>query len=177
MATAIKPTVEAAESVDDVAVDCPECLAESLGWLLAQADYGLASAINASLSPLGVSHRTIHVLATALDGEYTQKELADLIGLDKTTMVVTIDELEAAGLAERLPSETDRRARVISVTKKGEGKVREGKTVIDRVQNDLLGSLPARERKIFLESLGTLVKERFAGQIHCSPTRRREPRA
>ena len=42
-----------------------------------------------------------------------------MVGLDKTTMVVTLDELEAAGLAERRPSPTDRRARVIAVTKAG----------------------------------------------------------
>ena len=36
-----------------------------------------------------------------MTGAYTQTELARLIGLDKTTMVVTVDELEAAGLAKR----------------------------------------------------------------------------
>jgi DNA-binding MarR family transcriptional regulator len=174
MATATKPRIEPVDEA--VAVESPNCLAENLSWLLAQANYGLASEINASLGPLGISNRNLHVLTTAVTGEYTQKELAELIGLDKTTMVVTIDELEAAGLAERRPSETDRRARVISVTKSGERKVREGRAVIDGIQKDLLSSLPARDRKNFLESLGTLVKERFGGQIHCSPARRREPR-
>jgi MarR family transcriptional regulator for hemolysin len=174
MATATKPQIEPVEEA--AASEAPNCLAENLSWLLAQANYGLASEINASLGPLGISNRNLHVLTTALTGNYTQKDLAELIGLDKTTMVVTIDELEAAGLAERRPSETDRRARVISVTKSGERKVREGRAVIDEIQKDLLGALPARERKIFLESLGTLVKERFGEQIHCSPARRREPR-
>jgi MarR family transcriptional regulator for hemolysin len=35
------------------------------------------------------------------------------------THVVTVDELEKAGLAERRPSSRDRRARVISVTEAG----------------------------------------------------------
>ena len=42
-----------------------------------------------------------------------------MIGLDKTTMVVTVDELERAGLAERQASSTDRRARIIKVTPAG----------------------------------------------------------
>ena len=46
------------------------------------------------------------MLSTARTGEFTQKELADMVGLDKTTMVVTVDALEAAGLAERVPSPT-----------------------------------------------------------------------
>src|SRR5262245_10600392 len=97
--------------------ECPECLAGNLGWLLTQAHFNLVSEVAAALEPLGVSNRGYHVLATARSGEYTQKELAERIGLDKTTMVVTVDELEQKGLAERKPSSTDRRARVISVTR------------------------------------------------------------
>ena len=39
-----------------------------------------------------------------MQGEYTQTELVRMVGLDKTTMVVTLDQLEAEGLAERRPS-------------------------------------------------------------------------
>jgi len=154
----------------------PDCLAGNLSWLLTQAHFNLVSEIAAAFEPLGVSNRGYHVLATARGGEYTQKELAERIGLDKTTMVVTVDELEGAGLAERRPSSTDRRARVISVTKAGERKVREGQAIVDRIQADVLDTLPARERKVFLEALGTLVKDRLAEPAECSqPLRRREP--
>jgi MarR family transcriptional regulator, transcriptional regulator for hemolysin len=158
--------------------ECPECLSENLSWLLTQAHFNLVSEIAAAFEPLGVSNRGYHVLATARTGEYTQKELAERIGLDKTTMVVTVDELEEKGLAERRPSSTDRRARVIAVTKAGERTVREGQTIVDRIQKDVLTSLPAKERKVFLEALGTLVKDRLAEPAECSPPlRRREPRA
>jgi MarR family transcriptional regulator, transcriptional regulator for hemolysin len=167
-----KEELERTRSADD----CPDCLAENLSWLLTQAHYNLVSEIAVAFEPLGVSNRGYHVLATALSGEYTQKELAERIGLDKTTMVVTVDELEKAGLAERQPSSIDRRARVISVTKAGERKVREGQEIVERIQNDVLESLPTRERKLFLEALGTLVKDRLAEPAECSPPlRRREP--
>ncbi|MEK8105286.1 MarR family winged helix-turn-helix transcriptional regulator [Micromonospora sp. M12] len=39
--------------------------------------------------------------------------------MDKTTMVVTLDQLERAGLAERRPVPTDRRARLVAVTPAG----------------------------------------------------------
>jgi DNA-binding MarR family transcriptional regulator len=159
------------------AEDCPDCLAENLSWLLTQAHFNLVSEIAAAFEPLGVSNRGYHVLATADSGEFTQKELAERIGLDKTTMVVTVDELEKAGLAERRPSGTDRRARVISVTRAGERKIREGQEIVDRIQGDVLTSLPAKERKIFLEALGALVKDRLSEPAECSPPlRRREPR-
>src|SRR4051812_41904445 len=158
--------------------ECPECLAGNLGWLLTQAHFNLVSEVAAALEPLGVSNRGYHVLATARTGEYTQKELAEQIGLDKTTMVVTVDELEEKGLAERLPSSTDRRARVISVTKAGERTVAQGQKIIDRIQGDVLDSLPSQERRVFLESLGSLVQDRLAHPAPDSPPlRRREPRA
>jgi MarR family transcriptional regulator, transcriptional regulator for hemolysin len=167
-----KDELERTRSADD----CPDCLASNLSWLLTQAHYNLVSEIAVAFEPLGVSNRGYHVLATALSGEYTQKELAERIGLDKTTMVVTVDELEKAGLAERQPSSIDRRARVISVTKAGERKVREGQEIVEGIQNDVLESLPTGERKLFLEALGTLVKDRLAEPAECSPPlRRREP--
>jgi DNA-binding MarR family transcriptional regulator len=157
--------------------DCPDCLSHNLSWLLTQAHFNLVSEISAAFEPLGVSNRGYHVLATALNGEFTQKELAERIGLDKTTMVVTVDELERKGLAERRPSTTDRRARVISVTKAGERKVAQGEEIVERIQGDVLESLPAKERKVFLEALGSLVKDRLSESADCSPPlRRREPR-
>jgi MarR family transcriptional regulator, transcriptional regulator for hemolysin len=162
----------------DSLAECPDCLSGNLGWLLSQAHFNLVSEIAAAFEPLGVSNRGYNVLATARAGEFTQKELAEQIGLDKTTMVVTVDELEKAGLAERRPSSTDRRARVISVTKAGERKVQQGQEIVDRIQNDVLTSLPSKERKLFLEALGTLVKDRLSEPAECSPPlRRREPKA
>jgi DNA-binding MarR family transcriptional regulator len=173
VATTPRETRQSIKPVDE----CPDCLAGNLGWLLTQAHFNLVSEVGAALEPLGVSNRAYHVLATARTGEYTQKDLADRIGLDKTTMVVTLDELEEKGLAERRPSSTDRRARVIAVTKAGERTVASGQKIIDRIQEDVLESLPAKERKVFLESLGSLVKDRLAQPAPDSPPlRRREPR-
>jgi len=157
--------------------ECRESLCTNLSWLLGQASFALGSEINGAFAGLGVSPRGHFVLEAALGGEYTQSELADTIGLDKTTMVVTVDELEAAGLAERRPSATDRRARVIVVTPKGKRAVTAGREVIDRVQADVLSVLPARERKVFLDALSELVRTRLSGPSGCTaPARRKQPR-
>jgi MarR family transcriptional regulator, transcriptional regulator for hemolysin len=116
----------------------------------------LKTELTAALEQLGVSPRAHHVLATALGGEYTQTELASIVGVDKTTMVVTLDELEAAGLAERRPSATDRRARIIVVTKAGQRKVRQAEEIASRIHADVLGTLPAGERQALLEGLSRL---------------------
>ena len=153
-----------------------ECLAGNLSWLLSQAHYGLASQVHDAFEPLGISGRSYHVLAAALTGDYSQTELAELVGLDKTTMVVTMDELERQGLAERRPSERDRRARVIAVTPAGKRKVEDARKVIERIQGEVLEAIPARQREAFLRGLGELVRTRLGDCAGCAPMRRREPK-
>jgi DNA-binding MarR family transcriptional regulator len=158
--------------------DPPQCLTSNLSWLLSHASHVLGTEVAAALAPLGLGTRGYCVLATAMRGDHTQTELANLIGLDKTTLVVTIDELEAAGLAERKPSSTDRRARVIAVTTAGERRVAEAQRIVDSIQADVVASLPKRDQQGLLDALGRLVSDRLAEPVECSPPlRRRQPRA
>jgi DNA-binding MarR family transcriptional regulator len=132
--------------------------------------------MTAAFEPLELSMRGYQVLATAARGAYTQKELADMVGLDKTTMVVTIDELEATGLAKRRPSGTDRRARVIGVTAAGKRKAAQAQKLVQSVQDDVLATLPPAQRRALLGALGTLVTDRLSQPVECTkPPRRRAP--
>jgi DNA-binding MarR family transcriptional regulator len=151
----------------------PAPLASDLCWLLSRASHALMTEMTAALEQSGISPREHSVLITAMTGAYPQTELARMIGLDKTTMVVTVDELEAAGLAERQPSKTDRRARVIAVTAAGARKVRAAEKVLDRVRGDVLAALPEDERDVFLRSLGRLACGRLAEPVACSQSVRR----
>lgn len=152
-------------------------LATNLSWLLGQASHALLTEMTAGLESLGVSPRAYHVMSLALTGEFTQIELAQTVGLDKTTMGVLVDELEAAGLAERLPSSTDRRARVVSVTEAGMAKVAEAEDVFEAVQRDVLAALPARQRQPFIDALAHLVGARLSKPSACAkPPRRRAPK-
>jgi MarR family transcriptional regulator, transcriptional regulator for hemolysin len=151
---------------------------QDLGFLLSQASYVLGTQLAAALIETGISPRHYCVMSKALQGEFTQIRLAELCGLDKTTMVITLDELEKAGLAERKPSPTDRRARIIEVTPAGERKVAGARTVVAGIYEDLLASLPENERDIFLNGLVTLVNGRLSTPVHCDQTpRRRSPKA
>jgi len=154
------------------------CLMGNLGWMLDQANHALGSEVAGALAPLDLGQRGFCVLSAAMDAELTQTELASMIGLDKTTMVVTVDELERKGFAERLPSPTDRRARVIKVTEAGRSKVAEGQDIVLRVQSEVLDSLPLAERAAFVSGLMKLVSGRLSSAPPCSPPlRRREQRA
>src|SRR5215211_6006844 len=48
-----------------------------------------------------------------------QQEIGSAMGIDPSTMVSLVDQLESAGLAKRRPHPTDRRAREVVITPEG----------------------------------------------------------
>jgi MarR family transcriptional regulator, transcriptional regulator for hemolysin len=124
-----------------------------LSFLLAHTSHVLNTRLTAALAEIGMTVRGHCVLMHASPGELTQIELARLSDLDKTTMVVTLDELEAAGLARRRPAATDRRARIVQVTDEGRRVAAAGEAIVDRVHGEVLAALPAGERDAFKNAL------------------------
>jgi MarR family transcriptional regulator for hemolysin len=158
-----------------MAPETPAELAADLMFLLNQATYALATDLSGELRGLGITTRDYCVLMTAAAGGYTQKQLGDLCALDKTTMVVTLDGLERAGFAERKPSPTDRRARIVALTQHGRETLDAARQVVDDVYAQVLDELPARERKVFVDSLVRLVGAggRLSEPSHVGPPIRR----
>jgi DNA-binding MarR family transcriptional regulator len=75
------------------------------------------------------------------------------MGIDPSTMVALIDDLERAGLAQRRPHPTDRRARVVAITPKGRRALERARGLADQVEDEVLRGLSAPERR---ELLGLL---------------------
>ncbi|MFD7410041.1 MarR family winged helix-turn-helix transcriptional regulator [Kitasatospora purpeofusca] len=148
-----------------------------LSGLLDHASHVLATRMSAAFTELGITPRAYCVLFHAMEAERTQIQLAELADLDKTTMVVTVDELEKAGLAERRPSAVDRRARIISVTEAGERAVEQGTAIADRVHRDVLEALPEEERTAFVAALTRLVGGPLAEPVESERTVRRARRS
>ncbi|HWI73167.1 MAG TPA: MarR family transcriptional regulator [Baekduia sp.] len=146
-----------------VPATAPSPLVDNLCWLLSRASQVLTAELTAALADLGLAPRAHMVLLAAESGPYSQTEIARMVGLDKTTMVVTMDELEAAGLAERRPSPTDRRARVIVVTRKGTRLLRKADAIFDAIRGDVLTALPDDQRDVFVDALRGLVGDRLSG--------------
>jgi DNA-binding MarR family transcriptional regulator len=76
-----------------------------------------------------------------------QQELGAAMGVDPSTMVSLIDELEAAGLAKRRPHPTDRRAREVAITPKGRRQLERGRRMVVQVEDEVLRGLTAAERR------------------------------
>ncbi|MEV4556500.1 MarR family transcriptional regulator [Kitasatospora sp. NPDC049285] len=141
----------------------PQRTVRDLTELLVQAAHAMNTRLSLALAEIDSSPRIHCVLVHAMEAERTQSQLAALAGLDKTTMVVTADELERAGLAERRPSATDRRVRVIEVTPAGEELVRRGVVIVDRVHAEALDELSPGERQVVVDALTKLKREPEAG--------------
>ncbi len=144
-----------------------------LSYLLSQASYVLETRMAAAFVELGITPREYCVLFHAREAERTQIQLAKISELDKTTMVVTVDELERAGLAERRPSSTDRRARIIAVTEAGERAVAAGMKIADRVHREALGAVPEEMRQVFIDALTGLVEGHLSTPVESEAQVRR----
>jgi len=83
----------------------------------------------------------------------TQRELGSAMGIDPSTMVSLLDELEAAGLAKRRPHPKDRRARQVVITSKGRRLLERGRQMALQVEDEVLGGLNAGERRELLSLL------------------------
>jgi MarR family transcriptional regulator for hemolysin len=150
--------------------------APDLMFLLSLASHALTTELTAGLAGLGISPRAQCVLTHAQPGDLTQTQLAELCALDKTTMVVTLDELEQAGLAQRRLSSTDRRARIVVLTEAGQRVVASAEKVVAGIFDDVLSTLPPGEREGFVAGLVHLVGGRLSTPVQCDrPVRR--PRA
>src|SRR3954463_8209988 len=120
----------------------PQRTGPDLSFLLDHTSHVLRTRMAAALAEIGLTARMHCVLVHALEEERTQIQLAEIGDMDKTTMVTTVDALEKAGLAERRPSSTDRRARIIAVTDAGAAMAKRSQEVVDRVHAEAISSLP-----------------------------------
>ena len=148
-----------------------------LSFLLDHTSRVLRTRMTAALAEIGLTPRMHCVLVHALEKERTQIQLAEIGDMDKTTMVVTVDALERAGYAERRPSSTDRRARIIAVTESGAEIAARSTEIVDRVHREVVDALPGDEGEVLLRALNRLATGLLAEPVECpQPVRRARQR-
>ncbi|MFD0023394.1 MarR family winged helix-turn-helix transcriptional regulator [Streptomyces sp. NPDC058382] len=151
----------------------PTRTAPDLSYLLDHTSHVLRTQMSAALAEIGLTARMHCVLVHALEEERTQIQLAEIGDMDKTTMVVTVDALESAGLAERRPSSRDRRARIIAVTEKGAEVAARSQEIVDRVHTEALAGLGRGDRETLLRALAGLTEGRLSTPAETPGTARR----
>lgn len=83
-----------------------------------------------------------------------QQELGAVLEVDRSTMVSLVDQLEDAGLANRRPAATDRRAREVVITSKGRRLLQRAREMLSQSEAEVLGGLSEDER----HELATLLR-------------------
>lgn len=142
----------------DVAPPAPpgvhRALVKHTGFLLARMGHVAAKQFSERIAALGLTTRmwgALNVLDA--EGETTQQFLGKCTGIDPSSMVATIDDLEARGLVERRPHPSDRRAHALHLTEQGREVLARGRRLARSAQEDLLAPLDAEQRKTLHELL------------------------
>lgn len=129
-----------------------------LGYLLKHAQLRMAELNTAALAPFGVDGRELGLLLV-LAGEEpgSQQQVAQRLGVDRTTMVALLDVLEAKGLVSRQPHETDRRRNVVALTEAGQDTLRRATAASDAAERAFLAPLDTAAARHLRAALHTLV--------------------
>jgi DNA-binding MarR family transcriptional regulator len=131
-----------------------------LGWLLKHANLRLTELNRAALAPHGIEGRELAVLLSLDEREpLSQREAALRLGIDRTTMVALVDELEGKGLVERRPHPADRRKNVVTFTEYGRETLQRAVAAADEAERRFLAPLPAQEAHAFRDTLRRLIAE------------------
>ena len=93
----------------------------SVGYWIFTAAHALSCTLNEELETLGITRRQWEVLGwISFQGEMSQTELAERMGIESPTLVGVLDRMERDGWIQRIPSETDRRKKLIRPTEQVE---------------------------------------------------------
>ena len=102
---------------------------------------------------LGMKWRDSQALGFILKHEgLTQQELGDAMLMDDNTVVLLLNELEAAGFSVRRRDPGDRRRHIVEITPAGRRAIEKAEKAQEGIEEELLGDLSQDERAI-LKSL------------------------
>jgi MarR family transcriptional regulator for hemolysin len=99
-----------------------------------------------------------------------QQQLSSAMGIDPSTIVLLVDELERGGLANRRAHAADRRAREVLITPEGRRVLQRARGLAVQVEDEVLGGLAADERR----QLTTLLRAALSAPPPPSPWRAEE---
>jgi MarR family transcriptional regulator for hemolysin len=122
--------------------------------------------IDKQLKHLGIGQAGWMTIAMiAKSGEpMSQRALADLVGVEGPSMVSMLDRLEREGLVTRAPSPTDRRVKLVHLTKAGTTLYQQVREQAQAVRTALLGDIDPDQLKAateLLELLRTRIEEQL----------------
>ncbi len=124
--------------------------------LLRRAWFSLNQAFRQRLSPLGITPDQYTILRWLYEGDpegLTQSEITGHMASDPNTITSTVRRMENAGLLERLPHESDGRAKRVRLLPHGKSTFLSAQKLAFELQGNVLGCLNTTESRTFLALL------------------------
>jgi len=133
-------------------------LTDSLGYLLKHAHLRLSEQTDKALAPLGLDAKELGILVVIAGPEpLSQQQVAQQLGVDRTTMVAMLDTLEGKGIVSRHPHPDDRRRNVVELTGAGRDTFQRALRARDGAERGYLARLGASDSQCLRNSLKTVV--------------------
>ncbi len=131
-----------------------QALSRHTGFLISRMGHVASKQFAEQLEQLDLTPRlwgALNVLDA--EGAITQQALGACTGIDPSSMVAAIDELESRGMVERRRHPSDRRAHALHLTDSGREILTQGRQQARLAQEQLLAPLSSEERKQLHELL------------------------
>lgn len=136
----------------------PSALAVWPSFVLARVAQRANEVFELHLKTIGIRARQYAVMAILADeGPQSQHALGLQLGIDRTSMVTLIDNLEEMGLVQRQKAPGDRRAYALQLTDDGEAVLADAGKFVIAVEKEIFGQLSAAERRQLHDLLRRLI--------------------
>jgi DNA-binding MarR family transcriptional regulator len=89
-----------------------------------------------------------------------QRQLGDLLMLDANNCVLLLNDIEAAGWAERRRDPDDRRRHIVEITDSGREALFRAEVALDGLEDEVLGALSPDERDTLRDLLGRVMADK-----------------
>jgi len=135
-------------------------LDDLLGYTLRRAQMRVFQDFSAAMARFGLSPGQFGLMMLiAGNPGRSQSALAGALGLDRSTIVATVDRLEERGLIRRAPAPEDRRSYALMPTAAGQDFLAQIRPHLQRHEDRIAARLSGDERRALMSMLGRLAAE------------------
>ncbi|GAB3254360.1 MarR family winged helix-turn-helix transcriptional regulator [Arthrobacter pigmenti] len=141
-----------------------------LGWHLGMVLRGYQSRFEEAVEGMPAGIRGYQILSTVIHRDApNQQALGSHLAIDRTVLTYLLDTLVDAGVVERVPAPSDRRARKIVATDKGRGMLAQYEERVAAAEADLLSGLEGAEADTLASLISRLAMDVHRSQPGASP--------
>ncbi len=124
----------------------PECLSHSAGYLMNYNARIIRERLEEALGPLHLSLRELGIMRILeSEGPLLQNELGKRQGIDRTSVVQLVDQLEKREFVQRSQNKDDRRSKFLFLTPRGRKTLSQALRLVEKEQKEFLAPLSAAE--------------------------------